>query len=94
MLDYQIKTREKYLKNFVFLFKKCDYDNNGIINEEEFIHLIELTGNYRLTVQENSMRLLNIIDPFNNKQITFSECVSLFSMVLQIIKFKILGDCK
>lgn len=81
LLDYQIKTREKYLKNFVYLFKKCDYDNNGIINEEEFVYLIELTGNYRLTVQENSLRLLNIIDPYNNKQITFSECVSLFSMV-------------
>ncbi len=81
LLDYQIKTREKYLKNFVYLFKKCDLDNNGIINEEEFVHLVELTGHYRLRVEENSLRLLNIVDPYNNKQITFSECVSLFSMV-------------
>jgi len=62
------------------LFKKCDLDNNGIINEEEFVHLVELTGHYRLRIDENSIRLLNIVDPYNNKQITFSECVSLFSM--------------
>ncbi len=81
LLDYQIKTREKYLKNFVYLFKKCDFDNNGIINEEEFVHLVEMTGHFKFKVNDNAMRLLTIVDPYNNKQITFSESVSLFSMV-------------
>ena len=81
LLDYQIKTREKYLKKFVCLFKKCDFDNNGIINEEEFVHLVEMTGHYKFKVQDNAMRLLTIVDPYNNKQITFSESVSVFSIV-------------
>lgn len=29
--------------------------------------------------EEDIMRLLHIIDPYNNQQITFSECVTLFS---------------
>jgi Ca2+-binding EF-hand superfamily protein len=82
LLDYQIKSRDKYLKNFVYLFKKCDTDNNGIINEEEFVNLLVSMRVYEEAIQENSERLLTIVDPYNNKQITFSECVSLFSMVL------------
>jgi Ca2+-binding EF-hand superfamily protein len=84
LLDYQIKSRDKYLKNFVYLFKKCDTDNNGIINEEEFVNLLASMGVYGDVIEENSIRLLTIVDPYNNKQITFSECVSLFSMVLLI----------
>jgi Ca2+-binding EF-hand superfamily protein len=81
LLDYQIKSRDKYLRNFVYLFKKSDTDNNGIINEEEFVNLLSNMGVYGEVIEENSMRLLAIIDPYNNKQITFSECVSVFSMV-------------
>jgi hypothetical protein len=33
----------------------------------------------RNELQENANELLNKIDPFNNKQITFSDCISLFS---------------
>ena len=36
---------------------------------------------YGSDIEENALRLLNIIDPYNNKQITFSETVSLFSSV-------------
>ena len=39
--DYQIKSREKYLKNFVKLFRKFDVDSDGILNENEFINLIK-----------------------------------------------------
>lgn len=81
LLDYQIKSRDKYLRNFVYLFKKCDMDNNGIINEEEFVNLLASMSVYGDMLEDNSIRLLTIVDPYNNKQITFSECVSLFSMV-------------
>jgi Ca2+-binding EF-hand superfamily protein len=88
LLDYQIKSRDKYLKNFVYLFKKVDLDNNGIINEDEFVTLLSFFNIYGDQLEENSLRLLSIIDPFNNKQITFSECVSLFSMVNIILILK------
>lgn len=86
--DYQIKSRDKYLKNFVRLFKKVDTDNNGILNEDEFINLLSSFNVYNNQLEENSLRLLAIIDPYNNKQITFSECVSLFSMVRFSLTFK------
>ena len=77
--EYKIKTREKYLRNFVMKFKKYDQDNNGIINEEEFINLIFSLNLFRNRVNESVVELLTIIDPNNNKQITFSECVELLS---------------
>jgi hypothetical protein len=31
------------------------------------------------TLNENCNRLLNIVDPFNNKQLTYNECINLFA---------------
>ena len=78
--EFQIKSREKYLRNFVLLFKRVDLDNNGILNEEEFIQFVQSLNIYTENFEGNVGRLLSIIDPYSNKQITFSECVSLFSM--------------
>lgn len=79
LLDYQIKSRDKYLRNFVSLFKSVDLDNNGIINEEEFVALVQSFNIYE-NIEEEALRLLNQVDPYNNKHITFSECVTLFSI--------------
>lgn len=81
LLDHHIKSKDRYLKNFVLLFKKFDMDNNGILNEEEFLNILSATNVYGEALEDNSIRLLSIIDPNNNKQITFSECVSLFGQV-------------
>jgi Ca2+-binding EF-hand superfamily protein len=88
--DFQIRSREKYLKNFVTLFKRVDKDNNGILNEEEFISFVNSFGLYNENFEEHIGRLLSMIDPYRNNQITFSECVSLFSM--EIIEDKKNGD--
>jgi len=77
--EFQIKLREKYLKNFVALFKSVDKDNNGIINEEEFVTLLYNMNIFGEQLKIKIVELLTQIDPFNNKQITFSECVNLFS---------------
>ena len=77
--EFQIKLREKYLKNFVILFKNVDKDNNGIINEEEFVSLLYNMNIFGDQLKIKIVELLTQIDPFNNKQITFSECVNLFS---------------
>ena len=76
--EFQIKLREKYLKNFVILFKNVDKDNNGIINEEEFVNLLYNMNIYGEQLKQKIVELLTHIDPYNNKQITFSECVNLF----------------
>ena len=77
---YQIKNRDKYLKNFVNLFRRYDTDLDGILNESEFIGLINDIPCCKNNADDYVFKFLSIIDPFNNKRITFSECVSLFSM--------------
>ena len=80
LCTYQIKNRDKYLKNFVKLFRKYDTDLDGIINENEFVGLINDIPCCKNNAEEYVFKFLSIIDPFNNKKITFSECISLFSM--------------
>ena len=80
LCTYQIKNRDKYLKNFVKLFRKYDTDLDGILNENEFIGLINDIPYCKNNADEYIFKFLSIIDPFNNKKITFSECISLFSM--------------
>ena len=77
---YQIKNRDKYLKNFVKLFRKYDNDLDGILNEDEFSNLIRDIPYCKNNEDEYIFKFLSIIDPFNNKKITFSECVSILSM--------------
>ena len=77
--EYQIKMRENYLKNFVKLFKKVDKDNDGIINEKEFISLVKEIPYCQKNLDQYVVRFLAIIDPYNNKKITFNECIALFS---------------
>ena len=77
---YQIKSRDKYLKNFVKLFRKYDTDLDGILTENEFVGLINEIPCCKNNADDYVFKFLSIIDPFNNKKITFSECISLFSM--------------
>ena len=77
---YQIKNRDKYLKNFVQLFRKHDTDLDGILTENEFANLIRDIPYCKNNEDEYIFKFLSIIDPFNNKKITFSECVSILSM--------------
>ena len=79
ILDFQLKSHDKFLKNFIFVFKKIDSDNNGIISEEEFINLLKILNVYKEDFNDHAYRLLNIIDPYNKKQITFSDTVTLLN---------------
>jgi Ca2+-binding EF-hand superfamily protein len=79
VLDHNIRVRDKYLRNFCYLFRTVDKDSNGIISEDEFVLLLSKMNVFdSKTFAENANRLLNAIDPFNNKQIIFSDCVNLF----------------
>ena len=79
VLDFQLATHERYLKKFMTLFKKIDQDTNGIINENEFKQLID---EMRVcTNPEEVEHLLQVVDPFDHRQITVSECLSMLSSV-------------
>ncbi|MCQ2819970.1 MAG: hypothetical protein MJ252_22110 [archaeon] len=76
--EYRIKLREKELKPLVKLFRKFDKDSDGIMVEEEFVQLIESIPYCQDRAEEFSSKFLSMIDPFNNKMVTFSEVVSIF----------------
>ncbi|EGR28674.1 hypothetical protein IMG5_170580 [Ichthyophthirius multifiliis] len=79
ILDYQLKCHEAHLNNFVLLFRQVDRDQNGVINENEFNELLFKMG--ILKDELDLQNLLNQIDPFNKQQVTFSQCITLFSQV-------------
>lgn len=77
ILDFQLKEHEKFLEKFIYAFKSIDSDNNGVINEVEFRELVQSMDVIKDDDEVNY--LLQMIDPFNNQQMTFSELVHLFS---------------
>lgn len=77
LLDFQLHGHEKFMQTFIEAFRSVDQDGNGVVNEEEFRSLVESLG-VGLDEAEIS-RLLGLVDPFNNQQITFSDCVALLS---------------
>ena len=81
-LEYQIKLHIKYLKPFVKLFQSIDTDRDGVLDEEQFIELVQ---NMKIFGEENIQQIieefLNNIDPYQNKHITFSDIVELFSKI-------------
>jgi Ca2+-binding EF-hand superfamily protein len=54
-----------------------DQDRNGIINEDEFRDL--LSQMRVLHKDEDLIVLLQIVDPYNNQKMTYSEIVHLLS---------------
>ena len=78
--EYQMNIRELYLKPFVEMFKYVDDDNDGILNEVQFINLIKIMNIFdENNLDEEINNLLNTIDPYGNKIIIFTDCVRLFS---------------
>jgi Ca2+-binding EF-hand superfamily protein len=39
--DFQMRQHESYLKGFTRLFRRADTDSDGILNEEQFISLMD-----------------------------------------------------
>ena len=54
-----------------------DADRNGVINEDEFREL--LIQMRVLNKEEDLILLLQIVDPYNNQKMTYSEVVHLLS---------------
>jgi len=68
-----------YLKNMINSFKKVDIDGNGIINEDEFLKLLNILKVNKGSSEEKLSNILTKADPFNQKKITFSQCIKYFS---------------
>lgn len=74
VLDFQLKNHEKLLKPLVSIFRERDSDSDGIVNEDEFIAVIE-----QLCEEASDIipELLMIVDPYETKTITFTQMVRL-----------------
>ena len=78
--EYQMNKREEYLKPFVNIFKYIDEDNDGILNENQFINLVKAMNIFNNENFEKEIeKLLNDIDPYRNNQIIFTDCIDFFS---------------
>ena len=81
-LEYQVKLHIKYLKPFVKLFQSIDINRDGILDEEQFVHLIK---NMNIFDEQNIVQIveefLNNLDPYGYKRVTFSGIVELFSKI-------------
>ena len=65
------------MSSFTTIFKSVDGDSNGILDENEFRELIMRME--ILNSMEEVETLLSVVDPHNNKQMTYSEIVQLLS---------------
>ena len=78
VLDFQLKEHEKFLYKLIMIFKQVDVDNNGVVNEDEFVELLRRMKICKDLDQEAS-QFLEIVDPHDHGEITFSEIVHLLS---------------
>lgn len=86
ILDFQIKCRVSFLKKFTLLFKSYDTDNNGILSENEFLNMIlKKSKELSLHIEAYIDKILLKVDPFGNKIINFSDCVTMFSKEMIMI---------
>lgn len=77
LLDFSLMSHEKFLRKFVKLFLKEDKERKGVLDESQFINLIR-----GLNIVEDDDQfniILHKADPHNNKIITFSDCVQVFT---------------
>lgn len=64
--EFQLKQHEGYLRVFSRLFKRVDTDNDGIINEQEFLRLMEREIGQTIPInKEDITYFLQVLDPFN-----------------------------
>ena len=73
--DHQIRSREKYLRNFVKLFRKYDTDSDGILNESEFVNLYlkELLTTLETSISLGNIECMKILKQMRQKYINASD---------------------
>ena len=80
IIEFQIRLRGIYLKNFNEMFIKVDTNRDGIINEGEFYQLIEGINVYdQDNVDQQVNAFLSYIDPYKTGNILYSDVIDLLS---------------
>ena len=63
---------------FNLLFKQLDEDNDGILNEHQLRQLL-VSMSVVVATEQDLDTLLKVVDPNNNKTVTYSQIVQLLS---------------
>ena len=86
VIDYQIKLRSLYLKNFNHIFKIIDTDRNGIIFDYEFVKLVEMANVYstREEIEIKTQIMLKELDKYGNKNIIYNDIIELWSKEMTV----------
>ena len=81
VIDYQIKLRSLYLKNFNHIFKILDTDHNGIISDYEFAKLVEIANVYstREEIEIKTQMMIKALDKYGNNNIIYNDIIDLWS---------------
>ncbi|KAM3145273.1 hypothetical protein pb186bvf_002601 [Paramecium bursaria] len=74
VLGFQLFTHDKFLKSFNKAFKSVDKERTGILNEQQLRVLLA-----KVCDEQDLQRLLKLLDPYHNNQITYSQIVSVLS---------------
>jgi Ca2+-binding EF-hand superfamily protein len=88
LLSFQLQEREAYLKHFLHLFQTVDTDGDGVVSNSQFTELyrrmrqrsIDEAQCFDVAVEwrTDCDRLLDLVDPYGQDRITFSDVVHLF----------------
>ena len=86
VIDYQIKLRSLYLKNFNHIFKIIDTDHNGIIFDYEFVKLVEMANVYntREDIEIKTQMMLKELDKYGNKFIIYNDIIELWNKEMTV----------
>ena len=86
IIDYQIKLRSIYLKNFNHIFKMLDTDHNGIIFDYEFVKLVEMANVYstREEIEIKTQMMLKQLDKYGTKNIIYNDIIELWSKEMTV----------
>ncbi|CAD8056761.1 unnamed protein product [Paramecium sonneborni] len=76
ILDHFMSQYKQYLANFCIVFDQVDHDKDGILNQQQFFKLTE-SIKPKLKNEECS-QIYEMLDPFLNNKITFSQIVRVF----------------
>ena len=81
VIDYQIKIRSIYLKNFNNIFKKVDTDRDGIITDYEFAKLVEISNIYRTKeeLEIKTQMMIKELDKYSNGIIIYNDIINLWN---------------
>jgi Ca2+-binding EF-hand superfamily protein len=81
IIDYQIRIRSIYLKNFNQIFKSIDTDRDGIITDYDFVKLVEIANVYntREELETKTQTMIKELDKYSNGTITYNDIINLWN---------------